>query len=692
MSADSSGAVPLCNKCDSPLRYDIVCSSCGCIGEDESHVRRCKQCYGYMYENSSICLWCGHNRAFPASKKPCILCCNLLPLNNNNFVCETCQTPQDMDVLKDQLFKKCLNFSCSAIVSIHASNCYQCNYQQDPSIPGLDLFSSGIPSYLQTQLQVNSLYKPNVSPTASSQTNKVHHDTSSSAERKVKNTSVESKAGMKKCIFCENSFSEHLEKCTVCSALQDVEILKTLQFNNCTSGCGAILCVEFHKFCFRCKGKQGPLSTFSGLEVFPLNVLNPSMSAENLVSLPDQDGRSVAKTSKPNVSPTASSQTNKVHHDTSSSAERKVKNTSVESKAGMKKCIFCENSFSEHLEKCTVCSALQDVEILKTLQFNNCTSGCGAILCVEFHKFCFRCKGKQGPLSTFSGLEVFPLNVLNPSMSAENLVPLPDQDGHSAAKKSGSGKPLKKPCVLCTTEIHTSSTHCFTCQTTQIEDALKHSLFKLCSNTECKAPMPADSTVCYRCKQDQRVTFPTKSMLYHEIFPNTADSSNRGESSKTCEERVCIDDIIVNSYDILDSTKDSSSQSQSQMHSSSCEKSVGNPQNSNITISEAKSHDDQQRDDGKNDKGVNGGMNASSDLQKRSEESKKSVNDASSIPQDQSNHTSSKEASGPGEKPQKPKALQKQSFTAVSYLFYIQGMELIIYIFFLESRNTVSSM
>ena len=543
-SGRASGTVPLCKKCNSksPLRYDIICSSCGCFGDDETNVRRCKQCYGYMYEDSSICLWCDHNRAFPVSKKPCILCCNLLPLIYS--VCGTCRTPQDMDVLKGQLFKKCLNSSCSAIVNIHASNCYQCEYQQDPSISGIDLFSSGVPSYLQTQLQANSFYNP----TTSSPPQNVHHDTSSSA------------------------------------------------------------------------------------------------------------------------------------------AERKVENTSVESKAVREKCVFCENSFSECLEKCNACSALQDVDILKTLQFNNCTSGCGAILCVKFHNFCFRCEEKQEyPLNTFSGMEVFlPSKVPNPSLSVENLVSSLPQDEDSAAKKFGSAKPLKKPCILCSTEIPASSTHCFTCQTTQIEDALKHSRFKLCSNAECKAPMPADSTVCYRCKQDQyhiRATFPTKSMLCDQIFSSTCtDSRSHGESSMTGKERgkePCV--VDANSYDILDSTEDSgNSQSQSQVPNSACDKSVGN---TNITKSKSKSHD-KQHDDGENDKGVNGGMNASSDLQNQSEQSKNSVNnakkqaDALPIPQNQSNQRmGSKETSGPGEKPQKVKALQKQP---VSYSFYAQGVELII--------------
>ncbi len=358
MSADSSGAVPLCKKCGQPLMFDIVCSSCGCIGEDRSQVRRCRQCYGYMYEDSATCPWCDHNRTFSASKKPCFLCCNLLP--SVSSVCGTCQTPQDMAVLKDQMYKKCLNTNCCAIVNICARNCYICNYQQDPSIPGFYLFSSGIPRFLQqTHLQAN-VYKPNSSP-ALSQT--VHHNTSSSAaESKVKNTSAKSKGGMKKCIFCDHLFSELLEKCDVCFAQQEVDLLKTLEFYYCTSGCGAILCVAFHKHCFRCKEQQQhPLSTFPGLEVFPKEVvLCPPMSVEN-----PQDWHSVAQSER--------------------EPEKPIK----------KPCILCGTPIPISSAQCFNCQTTQIEDELKYSRCKLCCNPkCEAPMSVDL-QVCYRCNQDQ---------------------------------------------------------------------------------------------------------------------------------------------------------------------------------------------------------------------------------------------------------------------------------------------------------
>ena len=427
MSEHSSGTVPLCKTCVSPLQYDIVCSSCGCIGEKETKVRRCRQCYGYMYENSSICLWCGHDRAFTPSHKPCFLCCNLLPLNND--VCETCQTRQDMDVLKGELFKKCLNSNCHAIVSIRANNCYLCKQRQDPSTPGFDFFSSGQPNYLQSQAQYNA------KSLGASSHNEVHVNT---AESEVKNTCIKNKGV--KCKLCESLLSESMEQCNVCFAQQDVDLLRTFRFNNCTSGCGAILCVEFHKCCFRCKEQQ------------------------------------------------------------------------------------------------------------------------------------------QYPLSTFSGLEVFPKEVLNPPIS-----PAPRQKGHSVTQ-SEPEKLSEKPCILCGTAIPASSKICFTCYTTQIEDELKYSRSKLCSNPKCEAPMSVDLQVCYRCKQDQnrnQLTFITTDQHPQYQVPGlNTDCNSRGESNmadKGKSTKQDGDDDDQSSWDVLNSTnKDGRSQTQSQMLGSACNKTEPN--------------------------------------------------------------------------------------------------------------------
>ena len=362
MSEDSSGTVPMsagtlpiCKKCVSLLQYDIVCSSCGCIGEDETNVRRCGQCYGYMYEDSSICLWCGHDRAFTPSHKPCFLCCNLLPLNND--VCETCQTRQDMDVLKGELFKKCLNSNCHATVSIRAMNCYLCKQRQDPSTstPGFDFFSSGQPNYLESQAQYNAK-----SLRASS-----HNEVQvvvGTAESEVKNTSIVENKGVRKCKVCESLFSESMEQCNVCFAQQDVDLLRTLQFNNCTSGCGAILCVESHKCCFRCKEQQQhPLSTFSGLEVFPKEVLNPPISVES--PAPRQKG----------------------HSDTQSEPEKLSK----------KPCILCGTAIPASSKTCFTCHTTQIEDELKYSRSKLCSyPKCEAPMSVDL-QVCYRCKQDQ---------------------------------------------------------------------------------------------------------------------------------------------------------------------------------------------------------------------------------------------------------------------------------------------------------
>ena len=385
MSEKSAGTLH-CKRCWKSLpipSYDTVCELCGCREQCEMKVR-CFQCFAYMSASTMECpsLYCKHNQSFRPTRRPCYLCVTLIPVND--LVCTHCKSPQDIEKLNSLSFKVCPNQSCRIILSVYTDFCYGCKQQQDPSVtgfPGSAIFKSGKPLCMQTSQELSDNIRGYTEIG-----NKVKGDN-------------------KPCILCKAPVPAYIDRCSVCLASQDIEILKKSKLKYCSHvDCGTVMSAELIT-CFKCKRRQDRLVLASiHVEDSNLVVIKKVSHAEKL----DKNGGS-----KPALNQMPKKKT----------------------------CLLCHKQIPESSQFCFTCQTSQDIETFKSCHFKQCSnSKCEKVLVFD-RSICYSCQHVQGkPIAFILGASLYSQssNATTASQSG-TTVPTSDQS------QSGTTVPTSDP-------------------------------------------------------------------------------------------------------------------------------------------------------------------------------------------------------------------------------------------------------
>lgn len=254
-----------------------VCGNAGCGSTPVRTNNVCTQCFRCIYSNpDDTCPYsdCKHVVTNPPKYIPCILCLNLLEVDNSD-VCHVCNTPQDYSVLQNMTYKFCSNSKCAVTLPFECMKCYRCGATViSPAIFFNQIKwgnrNSNLLEHLKTQL-------PKQAPTIPSSIASANKVKLLGAQEKYSRycaqcfKPISESAGICPscdhelvnapqsipCIVCSQMLEiDNCDVCMTCTTQQDYSVLQNMKFKSCCNDdCKRLIPFDIPDCCF-CSSKQ----------------------------------------------------------------------------------------------------------------------------------------------------------------------------------------------------------------------------------------------------------------------------------------------------------------------------------------------------------------------------------------------------------------------------------------------------
>ena len=206
--------------------------------------------------------------------KPCVLCNEMI--STTSVICNTCKTPQDIDILRKSQFKMCFDASCKRLMREELEVCYRCKKPQNSSthrIPGSTL------SFPISEMGRETGNATDVVQSVEQSLIDISGHASTVASDQEKDSYT------KTCVLCGAMIPISAQDCPQCRTTQDLEVFLRSSFKRCSNMvCNRVLNAS-QSLCYWCQKPQSDNASFIlGSELtFPVSsFVNKAVSTQRI--------------------------------------------------------------------------------------------------------------------------------------------------------------------------------------------------------------------------------------------------------------------------------------------------------------------------------------------------------------------------------------------------------------------------